>query len=106
GDIVVRPQLSAAEMERTRREIEAQIDESRNDDQTLCTRFFTKNLYGDHAYGHAPDGSRADLDNMTADEVAAHFRKQFVGRNLIFAASGDVGPALLATQPARPYKGC
>jgi len=105
GDIVVRPQLSAAEMERTRREIEAQIDESRNDDQTLCTRFFTKNLYGDHPYGHAPDGSRADLDNMTADEVAAHFRKQFVGRNLIFAASGDVEPGPLAVQLGRAFNG-
>ena len=105
GDIVVRPQLSAAEMERTRREIEAQIDESRNDDQTLCTRFFTKNLYGDHPYGHSPDGSRADLDNMTADEVAAHFRKQFVGRNLIFAASGDVEPGPLAVQLGRAFNG-
>jgi zinc protease len=105
GDIVVRPQLSAAEMERTRREIEAQIDESRNDDQTLCTRFFTKNLYGDHPYGHSPDGSRADLENMSADEVAAHFRKLFVGRNLIFAASGDVEPAALAAQVARAFAG-
>ncbi len=105
GDIVVRPTLAAAEMERTRREIEAQIDESRNDDQTLCARFFTKNLYGDHPYGHSPDGSRADLDNLTADEVAAHFRKQFVGRNLIFAASGDVDPAALAVQLARTFSG-
>jgi len=105
GDIVVRPQLGAAELERTRREIEAQIDESRNDDQTLCTRFFTKNLYGDHPYGHAPDGSRADLENMTADEVAAHFRRQFAGRNLIFAASGDVEPAALAAELGRAFAG-
>ncbi len=105
GDIVVRPTLAAAEMERTRREIEAQIDESRNDDQTLCTRFFTKNLYGDHPYGHSPDGSRTDLDNMTADEVAAHFRKLFVGRNLIFAASGDVEPAAQAALLARAFGG-
>jgi zinc protease len=105
GDIIVRPQLGAAEMERTRREIEAQIDESRNDDQTLCTRFFAKNMYGDHPYGHPPDGSRADLDNMSADEVAAHFRKLFVGRNLIFAASGDVEPAALSAQLARAFAG-
>ena len=105
GDIVVRPRLDAAELERTRREIAAQIDEARNDDQTLCARFFTRNLYGDHPYGRSAEGTRASLTAITADEVAAHFRKQFVGANLIFAASGDVEPADLAGRLARAFTG-
>ena len=105
GDIVIRPQLGAAELDRTRREIAAQIDEARNDDQALCARFFTRNLYGDHPYARLADGSRASLDAMTVDEVAAHFRRQFVGRNLIFAAAGDVDATPFAAQLARAFAG-
>jgi zinc protease len=105
GDIVVRPQLSPAELTRTVREIAAQIDESRNDDQQLCARFFTRNLYGDHIYGRAAEGTRASLEGITADEVTGHFRKLFVGRNLIFAASGDVEPADFAARLERAFAG-
>ena len=105
GDIVVRPQLGEAELARTRREIAAQIDESRNDDQALCARFFARNLYGDHPYGRSADGTRASLDALKVDEVAAHFRRQFVGKNLIFAATGDVEPTDLAARLGRAFVG-
>jgi zinc protease len=42
---------------------------------------------------------------MTTDEVAAHFRKQLLGRNMIFAASGDVEPAALAGVLGRAFNG-
>jgi zinc protease len=105
GDIVMRPELDPDEMARTVREIAAQIDESRNDDQALCARFFSRNLYGDHPYGHPPEGSRASLEALTAAEVAAHFHKLFVGRNLVFAAVGDVEPADLAARLTRAFAG-
>ena len=105
GDIVVRPQLDAAELARTRREIAAQIDESRNDDQALCARFFVRNLYGDHPYGRSPDGTHASLEALGIEEVAAHYRRQFVGKNLIFAAAGDVDAADLAARLGRAFNG-
>ena len=52
-----------------------QIDESRNDDRLLCGRFFMRNVYGDHPYGHPLDGLPASLDAATAAETAAHFRQ-------------------------------
>jgi zinc protease len=105
ADIVVRPQLDPAELSRTLREIAAQIDESRNDDQALCARFFVRNLYGDHPYGRPAEGTRASLEALTEAEVAAHFRKLFVGRNLVFAAAGDVEPADLAARLRRAFAG-
>jgi zinc protease len=105
ADIVVRPQLEAGELSRTVREIAAQIDESKNDDQTLCMRFFTRNLYGDHPYGGAPDGTRASLEALGVAEVAAHYRKLFVGRNLVFAGSGDVDSADFGARLDRAFTG-
>ena len=105
ADIVVRPHLEAGELSRTVRELAAQIDESKNDDQTLCLRFFTRNLYGDHPYGGTPDGTRASLEAIGAAEVAAHYRKLFTGRNLVFAASGDVQPGDFAARLERAFAG-
>jgi zinc protease len=90
GDVLVRPTFAPAELTRTRQEILGQIDELRNDDRSLCARFFGRNLYGEHPYGHPPEGLKGALEAATPAETAAHFRRSFGGRNLILAFSGDV----------------
>ena len=59
ADVLLRPTFAPAELARTKRELVAQIDELRTDDRALCARFFARNLYGDHPYGHPPEGRRA-----------------------------------------------
>jgi zinc protease len=105
ADVLVRPTFSADELARTRREIQSQIDEQRNDDRALCARYFARNLYSDHPYGHPPDGLRATLETARADEVAAHFRRHFGGPNLIFGFAGDVDPDKLGELLARSFQG-
>jgi zinc protease len=105
GDIIVRPTFTAAELARTRREVLAQMDEERNDDRALCARFFVRNVYADHPYGHPPDGLRASLDAARADEISAHFKRHFGGRNLVFAFSGDVDADELARTLGRAFRG-
>jgi zinc protease len=105
ADVILRPRFSAPELARTRREIAAQIDEARNDDQALCERFFVRNLYGDHPYGRPADGTRASLDAIGREELAAHFKRQFVGKNMIFAAVGDLEPADFAARLERAFAG-
>jgi zinc protease len=103
--MIVRPTFSAAELERTRHEIAAQIDETRNEDRELCARFFIHNLYADHPYGHPPDGLKPTLETASSPEVTAHFRRHFGGRNLIFAFAGDVEADALAAALGRAFKG-
>jgi len=105
ADILIRPTFDPAEFARTRQEIEGQIDESRNDDRQLCERFFLRNVYGEHPYGHPIDGLKASLDAATAPETAAHFKRHFGGRSLIFAFSGDVDPDALTTTLTRVFHG-
>lgn len=104
ADVLVRPTLGGDELERTRREIQAQIDEQRNDDRALCARYFARNLYADHPYGHPPDGLRGSLDGVRAEEGAAHFRRHFGGPNLIFAFAGDVDPDRLGELVGRAFR--
>jgi zinc protease len=105
ADVLLRPNFSPAELARTRREIEGQIDELRNDDRALCARFFTRNLYGEHPYGHPPEGLKSSLDAASSMELAAHFRRIFVGRNLIFAFSGDVDVPALDAALSHSFRG-
>ena len=105
GDVIVRPTFAPTEFARTRSEIQAQIDEQRNDDRALASRFFARNLYADHPYGHPADGTRAGLDACKPDEVAAHFKRHFSGKNLVFAFSGDVDPEALTAALTRAFRG-
>jgi len=98
--IVLSPDFDTDEVERTRREILAEIDENRNDDRVLGERFFAHRLYGKHGYGRAVDGTEKSLMALDAAQLQTHYRAQFSGANLIFAAAGAVDatgfPALLA----------
>jgi zinc protease len=105
ADVLVRPSFVPSELVRTRHELEGQIDELRNDDRALCARFYARNLYGEHPYGHPPEGIKLALDAAAPAEVAAHFHRHFGGRNLIFALSGDVDPARLDAALARAFHG-
>jgi zinc protease len=105
ADVIVRPTFAPAEFARTRSEIQAQIEEQRNDDRQLASRFFGRNLYADHPYGHPADGTRVGLEACKPDETATHFRRHFGGKNLVFAVSGDVDPDALPATLARVFRG-
>ncbi len=105
ADILVRPTFSAAELDRTRGEIIGQIDELRTDDRALAGRFFSRNLYADHPYGHPPDGIASALEAARPDEVSAHFRRHFVGKNLVLAFAGDVDADALSASLKRAFRG-
>jgi zinc protease len=105
ADVLVRPNFAAAELERTRREVIGQIDELRNDDRALAGRFFVRNLYADHPYGHPADGIPAAIESARPEEISAHFRRHFVGKNMVFAFAGDVEADTLAATLKRTFKG-
>ena len=105
ADVLLRPTFAPAELARTKRELVAQIEELRTDDRALCSRFFARNVFGDHPYGHPPEGLPAAIEAATAAEVSAHFKRHFVGRNLIIAVAGDVEAADFAARLARAFKG-
>jgi len=105
ADVVLRPDFTVAELGRTRREIQAQLDENRNDDRALCSRYFERRLYGDHPYGRASDGTEKSLARLRRAEVEDRFRAAFAGRNLIFGAAGDVTPDAFQTKITRAFAG-
>jgi zinc protease len=104
ADILLRPDFADKELERTRRELIAQIEEARNDDRGLCGRFFEQRLYGDHhPYAHPPEGTGNSLPRLRREELRDHHKRVFVGQNLIFAASGGITLADLQARLAARF---
>jgi zinc protease len=90
ADILQAPDFSEVELARTRDELLAHMEEARNDDRSLCGRFFDRQLFGDHPYGHPPEGTAKSLPRIKRDDIVEQHHKTFVGGNLIFAASGGI----------------
>ncbi len=90
ADVLLAPDFSELQLARTRDELLAQMEEARNDDRTLCGRFFDRRLYGDHPYGHPPEGTMKSLPRIKRDDLIEQHQRTFVGANLVFAASGGI----------------
>lgn len=103
ADVLLRPDFTPAEVTRTRRDVLAQIDEADNDDVALGTRYFDRNLYGDHPCGFPPEGARASLARVRREDLRAFFTQNVVGPNVIFAAGGDVSADDFAAAVARHF---
>ncbi len=88
--------LPEAEVAQVRREMQADIVESRDDDRTLAGRHFRRTLFAGHPYGRPTQGTVAGLDAVTGDDALAAFRRTFSRDNVFFAAAGDVSLAELA----------
>lgn len=103
ADVILRPTFDQAEVDRTRREVLGQLAESRNDDRSLCARNFARRLWGRHPYGQPADGTEASLNRLKKPLLQRHFKTQFSGDNVIFAATGDLTMAAFSQAVAQRF---
>jgi zinc protease len=90
ADVVLRPEFSGDEAERLRRELQASLDDMRDDDSSLMHRFFARALYGDHPYGR-PVGGTADSIDQLSIQAARGWHDRYLKRgNLVVGAAGDL----------------
>ena len=103
ADVVLRPTFAQPEIDRTRREVLAQLAEARNDDRSLAARNFNRRLWGRHPYGQPADGTERSLPKLKRAQLQAHFAAQFSGANVIFAATGDITKEAFASAVAERF---
>ncbi|HEY1535183.1 MAG TPA: pitrilysin family protein [Polyangiaceae bacterium] len=92
-DVLARPGLSAAELERLQRETLAELKDSLDDDRGLARRFFRRRFFGSHPYGRSVTGTPATVPGILPADVQSVFQRSFVRSNLVFAFSGDLDAA-------------
>jgi zinc protease len=84
------PAFPQAELDRLKREAEAELVEARDSDRALASRAFRRTLFAGHPYGRRVAGSIESIRQMTRDDVAGFYARHFTRQNAVVAITGDV----------------
>jgi zinc protease len=91
ADIVLRPSLSEAEIDRTRKRWLASLQQEKNSPQAMEQNALAAALYGrTHPYGHSVRGAPGDITELKRDEIERAWRRAFQPRATTIVVAGDV----------------
>lgn len=88
ADVLLRPTFPASESQKLQRELDANLDDLRDDDGSLAGRFFARALYGDHPYGVPVGGTRDSIKQYSVELARAWFAHHIVSGNVLFGVAG------------------
>ena len=89
-DTIARPTLPDDELERLRRETEAELHEALDDDRGLARRWFRRRLFEGHPYSRSAGGTLPGVRSVTGDLLRKLYRQAVVSENLVLAFAGDI----------------
>lgn len=90
AEVLGRPGLAEDELGRLKRETEAELVESLDDDRGLVRRWFRRKLFDGHLYGRPVSGTPATLGTIERDDVVRAATAIGAREGLVYAFSGDV----------------
>jgi zinc protease len=93
ADILAEPRFSPDEHARLLRETPQVLDEIRDDDSALATRWFDWLCCPGHAYGRTSLGTEASMGRIERDAAIACWRREVVADNLVIGLAGDIDEA-------------
>jgi zinc protease len=90
ADILAAPRFDEDEHARLLRETPQVLDEIRDDDGALATRWFDWLCSPGHPYGRTSLGTEASLAKIRREDAIALWRREVVADNLVIGLAGDV----------------
>jgi zinc protease len=91
ADVVLNPSFPAAEIERQRAQRLAQLVQQREDPGSVAAVTMASALYGPkHPYGYPEIGTEASVKAMTAADMQAFWKQNFVPNNAALIVAGDI----------------
>jgi zinc protease len=90
GDILAEPTFSDSEHARLLRETPQALDEIRDDDSALATRWFDWLCSPGHAYGRTSLGTETSIARIERGAAMELWRREVVPDNLVIGLAGDV----------------
>jgi zinc protease len=95
ADVVLRPRFADEEAERTRGEILASLERSKDSPQRLEYQFAAKALYPTHRMGIPMSGNPESVSVLDAAAAREFHARMFIPNNALIYASGDIQAAEL-----------
>ncbi len=110
ADILAGAAMREQEHEKLLRETRNSLDDVRDDDSLLATRYFDRSCVPGHPYGRTARGTETSLTALDVEEIRDAFRAQCAPQNLIIGFGGDIdsdrglalAERLVAGLPAAP----
>lgn len=93
ADILAEPRFDEDEHARLLRETPQVLDEVRDDDSALASRWFDWVCSPGHAYGRTSLGTEASLQRIERGAAVELWRREVVADNLVIGLAGDVDEA-------------
>jgi zinc protease len=90
ADVLAAPKFAEDEHARLLRETPQVLDEIRDDDGALATRWFDWEVCPGHAYGRTALGTEASIAAIDRDAAISLWRREVVADNLVIGLAGDV----------------
>ncbi|HEU4611987.1 MAG TPA: pitrilysin family protein, partial [Kofleriaceae bacterium] len=90
ADILAEPRLSEEEHARLLRETPQVLDEIRDDDSALATRWFDWVCSPGHPYGRTSLGTEPSLRRIDRAAATALWKREVVANNLVIGLAGDI----------------
>jgi zinc protease len=88
--LVHEPAFTPAAIERVRDQMRAALRHEQQSASESASRALYAALYGDHPYGHSPNGDEATLAAITREDLFAFYRRYYVANNALVAIVGAV----------------
>lgn len=96
ADTVLRPELSAKELDRLRKEALSRLLQARAEPGAIASRALAAAVFGSaHRYGRPASGDAASIAAFTPDELRAFHAAHYRPGNAFLVVTGDVVPAEL-----------
>jgi zinc protease len=93
ADVLAEPRFSHEEHARLLRETPQVLDEIRDDDSALSTRWFDWQCCPGHPYGRTPIGTETTLQRIERSAAIECWRREVVADNLVIGLAGDIDEA-------------
>jgi zinc protease len=97
SDVLAEPRFSDDEHARLLRETPRELDEIRDDDNALATRWFDWVCCPGHPYGRTALGTEASLLRIERTAALELWKKEVVANNLVIGLAGDIDEATAAS---------
>lgn len=88
--IIASPDFPSAALERERKRTLVQLEQDKQSPQAVARRAFYASLFGDHPYGHMPEGDEASVKRITRADLVAFHERWYTGANAVVAIVGDL----------------
>jgi zinc protease len=96
ADVLAEPRFSEEEHARLLRETPQVLDEIRDDDSALATRWFDWLCSPGHSYGRTSLGTEASLTRIDRASAVDIWRREVTADNLVIGLAGDIDDAAAA----------